>query len=149
MIGEGHNKALLCLTDLYQFFNESVEDYGGVGQWYLLNGSAIALENDTDSDIYVSGGLGVVRLNHRSNTSKLMPIGKFRCDILDSNKATQSIYVNVVYNREDMSISSSPATTVKAGISGAAVGGAVAGGVLLITAGTAIVILAIWRYKVH
>ena len=149
MIGEGHDEALLCLTDYYQFFNES-DDLGDIGHWYFPNGSTTAQGTESDSDIYATEGLGVVGLNRRSNT--FMPIGTFRCDILDSNKTNQSIYVNVVHYPEDMSTSSSPTTTVKAGIdmkSGAAVGGAVAGGLLLMTAGTALVMFAIWRYKLN
>lgn len=80
----------------------------------------------------MSSNQGVVRLHRKSNA--LMPTGTFRCEILDSNRTRQNIYVQVYY--ESMSSSSFPDYTVETvvsetGVSGAVLGGAAAGGTLL------------------
>ena len=137
MIGDGPDDVLLCLTDLYQFFNNAFDNGG---QWYLPNGSAVSL--DLNSDIYMTRGLGVARLHRKNNA--LMPIGRFQCEIFDSNKISQSIYVRVFHN---MPTSSSPAVTVGAGVSGAVIGGAAAGGTLLIIAIATGIVLATLAIK--
>ena len=136
-IGEGPNEALLCLTDFYHFFNDS-DAIENIGRWYYLNGSAVTL--DTNNDIYMSNDGGVVRLHRKNNA--VMPTGIFRCEILNSNKTRQSIYVEVYY--ESTSITgSSPINMVGAGVSGAVLGGAAVGGILLISVITAGILLAI------
>ena len=153
MIGEEPDAALLCLTDLYQFFNESevIEEYD-VGQWYFLNGSAVSL--NPINDIYTSRDLGIVRLHRKNNTS--LRIGRFRCDILDSNKIRQRIYVldpsypgYVPGNEANSSPTATPCcVTVEAKVSAAVIGGAGAGGLLLMiitTVGIILVILFIKR----
>lgn len=156
MIGEEPDAALLCLTDLYQFFNanEVIED---VGQWYFFNGSAVSL--NPVHDIYMSRDSGIVRLHRKNNTS--LRIGRLRCDILDSDKNRQHIYV-LTYPDLDLSYStfkpgneanSSPTATpccdtVEAKVNAAVIGGAgVAGGLLLmiIIVGIILVILFIKR----
>ena len=94
MIGEGPDEALLCVTDLYEFLNES-DTIGNVGQWYFHNGSNVSLNMDNDIYMSLSSGLGVVGLHRKNDT--LLPTGTFRCDILDSNENRQSIYVEVYY----------------------------------------------------
>ena len=135
MIRDEPEEALLCLTDIYQFFNDS-NAHTAVGQWYFPDGTEV----NTNNDIYMSRSQGVARLHRRNNA--LMPTGKYQCEILNSNKTRQSIYVEVYY--ESTSITgSSPANTVGAGVSGAVLGGAAVGGMLLISVITAGILLAI------
>ena len=136
MIGEEYEETLLCLTDFYQFFNES-EVIKDIGQWYFFNGSAVTL--NTSNDIYMTNDLGVARL-HRRNKA-LIPTETFRCEIPDSNNITQSIYIRVYY--ESMLTTTSPTVTVEEEVSGAILGGAALGGMLLMVIITAGIILAL------
>ena len=161
MIGEERAEALLCLTDFYQFFNES-DNTRNIGRWYFFNESN-ELNVSTDmNDIYMTSDPGVVRLHRRNTGNNLPPIGEFWCEILDSNNISQHIYVTVYYNENIMSTtsffqasdpdsshphteprnedSSSPTTvsccnTAEADseVSAAVIGGAGVGGLLLIT----------------
>ena len=98
MIGEEPNEALLCLTDLHQFINDS-EAIRNVGQWYFLNGSSLLnVSLNTTEGIYMTSDLGVVRLHQKTiSNNYLRPVGRFQCDILDSNKTRQHIYIRVYY----------------------------------------------------
>ena len=106
MIGEERDEALLCLTDFYQFFNES-DNTRNIGRWYFFNGSnKLSVSTDMNNDIYMTSnlGVGVIRL-HRKNTGiNSLPTG-FWCQILDSNNISQRIYITVYYN-ENMSTTS-------------------------------------------
>ena len=89
LIGEEADKALLCATDLYQFYHETNNTLDNIGQWYFPNGSII----ETNGHIFVSRGLDVVRLHRRNNVT--MPTGMFVCEIPDANGTNQSIYIRV------------------------------------------------------
>ena len=144
MIGEESDEALLCLTDLYQFVIDR-EAIGNVGQWYFPNQSTVSHNMNNDIYMTLSRGLGVVRLHRKNNT--LLPIGKFRCDILDSDKIRQCIYITV-YDDSVSTTSSSLASfpgsdpdsssptscciTSEAEVSVAVIGGAGVGGLLLV-----------------
>ena len=89
LIGEEADKALLCTTDLYQFYHETNNTLDNIGQWYFPNGSII----ETNGHIFVSRGLDVVRLHRRNNVT--MPTGMFVCEIPDASGTNQSIYIRV------------------------------------------------------
>ena len=106
MIGEEHDQALLCLTDFYQFFNES-DNTRNIGRWYFFNESnELNVSTDINYTIYMSSDPGVVRLHRKNTGNNSPPIGRLWCEILDSNNISQRIYVRVYYN-ENMSINSS------------------------------------------
>ena len=89
MIGEEAENALLCFTDIHQFYCDNYDTLEDVGQWYFPNGSAVEI----DGDMYMSRGLDVVRLHRRNNT--MMPTGVFVCEIRDASGTNQSIYIIV------------------------------------------------------
>ena len=130
--GEGNNQALLCFTDLHQFFPDATE----VGQWYYPNETLVEM-NETISDIYTSRSQGVVRLHRKENAT--MPTGWFHCKILDSNSVNQSIYVSVLpihHNLKKEPTSTLPAIAAGAGVCG----------LLLVTTGLVLAVFAIRRY---
>ena len=176
MIGEDHAEALLCLTDFYQFFNES-DNTRNIGRWYFFNESnELNVSTDTNDNIYMTSDPGAVRLHHKNTGNNLPPIGEFWCEILDSNNISQHIYVTVYYSENIMSTtsffqasdpdsthpgteprnedSSSPTTvsccnTAEADSKGSAavIGGAGVGGMLLIVTITVGVILVVFLMK--
>jgi hypothetical protein len=174
MIGEEPDEALLCVTDIYQFFNDS-EIIRNVGRWYFLNGSSSStVSTNMSNAIYMTSDLGVVRLHRKNTGNNSLPFERLRCEILDSSNISQCIYATVYYN-ESMSItsyslasdsdsshtgsaptneesqSSSPTTIiveVDSKVSAGIIGGAGVGGLLLmviITVGVILVILLIKR----
>jgi hypothetical protein len=126
MVGDDDNGTLLCFTDLYQFYNNS-RDLRDDGKWYFPNKTPVS----TSGDIYVSRGYGVVGLNRKNHT--MMPTGRFHCEILDSSRTPQHLYIHLKVYEESKSND----------IIGPVVGGAVLGGILLVAAG--IIILLIGR----
>lgn len=140
MIRQEPNDTLSCLTDFYRFYNDS-DALGDVARWYLPNGSDITFDNN--SDIYMSSDQGVAYLHRKNNA--LMPTGTFRCEVFDSNKTRQSIYVKVYY--ESMSNNSSPTITVGTRENRAVLGGAAAGGMLLMLILAAGIVLAIFAIR--
>ena len=131
MIGDEDNETLLCFTDLYQFYNNS-GDFRDAGKWYFPNGTLV----NTSGDIYVSRGHGVVGLSRKNHT--MMPTGRFHCEILDSNRTLQHLYIHLKVYDESVPTKSDV-------IIGPVVGGAVLAGLLLIAAGILPTILLIRR----
>ena len=176
MIGEEHAETLLCLTDFYQFFNES-DNTRNIGRWYFFNESnELNVSTDMNDDIYMTSDPGVVRLHRKNTGNNLPPIGEFWCEILDSNNISQHIYVTVYYNENIMSTtgsslasdpdSSHPGTEPRneesssltpvsccntaetdSKVSAAVIGGAGVGGMLLIVTITVGVILVVFLIK--
>ena len=131
-IGETDDGALLCFTDLdppYKNVSDMFED----GNWYFPNNSVVG----TSGDVYTTRGYGVVRLHRRTNVT--MASGWFHCEILDTSRNNQSIFVEISNNVIDTTVISNP---VEVAIAGASVGG-----LILISAGFVLVILMINRYK--
>ena len=96
-IREGDEEALLCFTDLYQFFPDYDDSYV-VGQWHYPSGSAV--DNDMSADIHTSRDRGVVRLHRKKEAT--MPIGLYHCKTLDSDFKNQSIYVNITQQESEL-----------------------------------------------
>ena len=67
------------------------------GEWYFPNMSKVPL-NDLGSNIYITKGPSVVRLNHKNYTK--MPTGVYRCEVPNANESIQSIYIGVYSNKE-------------------------------------------------
>ena len=162
MIGEGEDEALLCFTDLYQFCTDCFE---AVGEWYYPNGSTVKTSTHGDA-LYVNKSHGVVRLHRRNNASILTDL--YCCEIENSTRLNQTICVHI-YDEDLPTSSSTPAVRKKmdhilftsaeqtdttgreakekeAARNGTTIGGAVAGGlVLLIVAGILLTTLLICR----
>ena len=87
-IGEEDTAALLCVTDS----TECCGSPSPVGEFYYPDGSMVTVRASGDS-LYRNRGDGFIRLNRRNDA--LSPLGKYRCNIPDSNGVTQNIYVNI------------------------------------------------------
>ena len=81
-IGEG-NDALLCRTNLTSCCQSPNE-----GNWVFPNGTRVTM---TIGDFYIHRGEMVIHLNRRRGGVD----GIYRCEITDSMKATQTIYIGV------------------------------------------------------
>ena len=82
-IGEGHSDSLHCVTNNSDCCNN------GQGNWYDVTGGEVQQGPDGDSHLYVTRGDGVVYLNRRRGGQS----GMWRCDIPDTNRVQQSIYI--------------------------------------------------------
>ena len=87
-IGEASN-ALLCMTDNTNCCNAPHL----IGEFYYPDGSRVGVRASGDS-LYRNRGQGYIRLNRRNGATS--PLGRYRCDIPDSNGVMQSIYINIV-----------------------------------------------------
>jgi hypothetical protein len=105
-----------------------------MGQWHYPNGTLVEM-NETISDIYTSRSQEVVRLHRKENA--IMPSGRFHCKISDSTFMNQSIYVNVLHQN----IKKEPTSTPSA----IAVGAGVVCGLLLVMAGSIILVVFVMR----
>ena len=92
-IGAGTN-ALFCLTDRMHCCRK--RDGGASGEWYLpgesdpIPGASSATDRDT---FRKQRWTSVVALIHNNNPTT--PLGLYRCEVMDSNNITQSVYVGV------------------------------------------------------
>ena len=92
MIGEEEDETLLCVTDFYHFCRESCSE--AVGQWYFPNGSPVPVSTSTHNNtLYMNKNYGVVRLHRKNNAT--IETGSYCCEIQDSTRAIQNICVHV------------------------------------------------------
>ena len=82
-IGEGDEDALLCRTNL---------NGSGIGNWFFPNGIRVPSRKNSVSTFHRTRSSKVVRLEHRRDGGE---DGIYRCEILDSMKVTQTIYIGV------------------------------------------------------
>ena len=89
-IGEGHDDALLCLTNLPACCGSN--NMGNVlGNWYFPNGTTVP-SLGKNQDFYRTRGQMVVRMNRRRGGVE----GIYRCEIPnDTTNVTQTIYIGV------------------------------------------------------
>ena len=89
-IGENDTDALLCMTNL----TACCRSHTGLslGNWFLPNGTRVPSYN-VSSDFYRDRGQMVVRMKRRGGGED----GIYRCEIPDSTKVNQTIYIGV-YN---------------------------------------------------
>ena len=87
-IGEASN-ALLCMTDNTNCCNAPHL----IGEFYSPDGSRVGVRASGDS-LYRNRRQGYIRLNRRNGATS--PLGRYRCDIPNSNGVMQSIYINIV-----------------------------------------------------
>ena len=94
-IGE-NDTALLCITNLTACCqrNDTGKNETTLGNWFFPNGTIVPSNKSNRSwDFYMDRGEMVVHLNRREGRED----GIYRCEILDSTKITQTIYIGV-YN---------------------------------------------------
>ena len=82
-IGEGDEDALLCKTNL---------NGSGIGNWFFPNGIRVPSRKNSVSTFHRTRSSKVVRLEHRRGGGE---DGIYRCEIPDSMKVTQTIYIGV------------------------------------------------------
>ena len=89
-IGEGHDDALLCITNLPACCRS--DDTGGnaLGNWYYPNETRV-LSAGAKQDIYRARGHMVVRMYRRRGGVE----GIYRCDIPDAMNVIKTIYIGV------------------------------------------------------
>ena len=97
-IGDGYNEALLCVTDFHKFNNNNINETFEYGNWYFPNKSLV----ETSGDIYISRGRGVVRLHRAENVTT--PSGVFCCEIPDANGTIQKIFVYVIDQIDEVTV---------------------------------------------
>ena len=92
-IGEGDDRALLCVTDLTQCCRSDETDRrGALGEWFYPDGALIQLE-DSGDDIYRNRGPSAVRLNRRNNATS--PTGQFCCVVPDATFTNRITCINI------------------------------------------------------
>ena len=87
-IGEGDDAALLCVTDSTECCASQT-----IGEFYYPDGNVVNVRGSGDS-LYRNRGDGFIRLNRRNNA--LSPLGKYRCNIPDSNGVFQNIHIDII-----------------------------------------------------
>ena len=88
-LGEGDNRALLCITDKRDCCNSTTETQG---RWNFPNDSIISTRAG-GGDLYTSRGEGVVRLSRRNNATT--PTGRYCCEVLNSSSIMTTTCVNL------------------------------------------------------
>lgn len=90
-LGEGENRALLCVTDNRDCCNNAT---GTQGRWNFPNDSAISSTRAAGGDLYISRGEGVVRLNRRNNAT--IPTGRYCCEVPNFSSIMTTTCVSLV-----------------------------------------------------
>ena len=85
-IGENGN-ALLCVTD-----GACCTNPNRAGEFYYPNGDVVRIDGSGD-DLYRNRGTGMIRLNRRNGATS--PIGTYTCEIPDSNRELQTIFITL------------------------------------------------------
>ena len=88
-IGEGDN-ALLCVSNNTHC---CVASSTFRGEFYYPNGTMLPIKNVGHS-VYRNREASFIRFNRRGNAVNL-PLGRYRCDIIDATGAKQSLYINI------------------------------------------------------
>ena len=89
-VGEGAEGALLCKTNLINCCGTVPNRHG---EFYYPNGTMVPI-NKLQYGFYRNRGDQVVRLNRREGV--ILPVGKFRCEIPDTNGVMQSLFINLM-----------------------------------------------------
>ena len=87
-IGEGDD-ALLCMTKLTDCCRP--ENRSVLGNWFFPNGTRVPSNSGSRWDFYRTRGQMVVRLNHKGGGEE----GIYHCEIPDTMKVIQTIYIGV------------------------------------------------------
>ena len=90
-IGED-DSALLCITNQTTCCrtSDTGDMVGGLGNWYLPNGSRVPIE-ENQWDFFRTRGEMVVLMHRRRGGEE----GIYRCEIPDAMNVTQTIYIGV------------------------------------------------------
>ena len=93
-IGEGDDRALLCVNDLVQCCQTGVDTLGDtvLGRWIYPNGIDVPIMG-AGFDFYHNRGPSVVRLNRRNNIRS--PTGLYCCEVSDTTNTRQRICADI------------------------------------------------------
>ena len=92
-IGEGDDRALLCVTDLTQCcHSDETGGRGPLGEWFYPDRSLVRVK-DSGVDIYRNRGPGIVRLNRRNNATS--PTGQFCCVVPDATLTNRITCIDI------------------------------------------------------
>ena len=94
-IGDGgRNLSLKCVTDSVNCCNNST-----VGGWRDESGRPVYEGADGTTCLHVTRGDGVISLHHKKRNCSDHTSGLWRCDIPDSSREMQSLYIYISNTR--------------------------------------------------
>lgn len=88
-VGEGAEGALLCKTNLINCCGTATNRHG---EFYYPNGTRVPTKG-FQAGFYRNRGDQIIRLNRREGV--MAPVGKFRCQIPDTNGVMQYLFINL------------------------------------------------------